>query len=137
MLNFEKDNQFATVLVGELDLRRHRLTLATAGHFPPLLIATGESHFVDVEVATPVGVDPSSRPTAMSTTVPAEGTLIAFTDGLVERRGEQLDVSLDRLRKLADRQHGPVDGLVDRLVATLVPEGGQDDMVVLGLRWHE
>jgi serine phosphatase RsbU (regulator of sigma subunit) len=136
MLSFERDNQFATVLVGELDLRQHRLTLATAGHFPPLLIATGKSRFVDVEVAPPVGVDANSRPTAVTTTVPPAGTLIAFTDGLVERRGEQLDVSLDRLRKLAERQHGPVDGLVDRLVAALVPEGGQDDMVVLGLRWQ-
>jgi Stage II sporulation protein E (SpoIIE) len=137
LLDFERDDQFATVLVGELDLVNRTLALASAGHLPPLLISDGASRFVDLEVAPPVGVDRASRPVQTSIAAPPAGTLIAFTDGLVERRGEDLDVSLDRLRQAMGHQDGPVDTRVDGVVASFVPAGAQDDVVVLGLRWQE
>ena len=44
----------------------------------------------------PFGLDPLSRPEVVSAEVTEHSSLIAFTDGLVEQRGEHLDVSLDR-----------------------------------------
>ncbi|WP_456826908.1 SpoIIE family protein phosphatase, partial [Cellulomonas sp. P5_E12] len=67
-------------------------------------------------------------------------TLLLYTDGLVERRGEHLRVGLDRLvAQVADltRDDGAghagrdLDGLVDELLRRLVPEGEADDDVAV------
>ncbi len=51
-------------------------------------------------------------------------TLVLFTDGLVERRGEGLDAGLDRLRAAAGPLAvRPVADLVDRLLAQVLPDG--------------
>jgi serine phosphatase RsbU (regulator of sigma subunit) len=61
--------------------------------------------------------------------------LIAFTDGLVERRGEHLDVGLDRLASIA--LHGPadLDALVTVVIAELTENHGEDDLALLAMRF--
>jgi len=61
--------------------------------------------------------------------------LFAFTDGAVERKGESIDVGLERLRVAAMAHDGPVDAAIDRLLAAVVPDGADDDVVIVGLRW--
>ncbi|MCU1489365.1 MAG: Two component signal transduction histidine kinase [Acidimicrobiaceae bacterium] len=137
MLDFESHHQFATVLIGEVDIEERTVTLASAGHFLPLLVSNSGAEFVDFPISTPVGIDDPSRPEPYTVHVPKGTTLIAFTDGLVERRGEHLDVGLARLRAATSGGlHGPVEQMLDRLVATLIPAGGEDDVVILGFRWR-
>jgi hypothetical protein len=136
MLDFESQHQFATVLVADVDVPGRRMTLASAGHFPPLLVSLEGNEFVDLAVSTPVGVDAASHPMAVSVQLSDEATFIAFTDGLIERRGEHLDVSLERLRAATAGQTGSLDELLDHLVATLIPAGADDDVVILGFRWR-
>ena len=62
---------------------------------------------------------------------------MAFTDGLVERRGESIDAGLERLRATASAG-GDADlkALIGRLV-TAVPSGrGDDDIAIVGVRWN-
>jgi Stage II sporulation protein E (SpoIIE) len=66
---------------------------------------------------------------------PSRGTLVAFTDGLIERRGEALGVGLTRLRDTATRQPGTLEGLMEKLVRELA-SGGRDDTAILGVRWQ-
>jgi hypothetical protein len=63
---------------------------------------------------------------------------VAFTDGLVERSGEHLDRSLDRLRVEAEALHPDisVEEAVERLITRLIPGGATDDIVILGIRWR-
>lgn len=62
-------------------------------------------------------------------------TLVLFTDGLVERRGEGLDAGLDRLRAAAGPLAvRPVADLVDRLLAQVLPDGHEDDVALLAVR---
>jgi hypothetical protein len=61
-------------------------------------------------------------------------TLLAFTDGLVERRREHLDTGLERLRAAATAGM-PIASLVEHVVDTLAPDGSDDDIAVLALRW--
>ena len=68
--------------------------------------------------------------------MPDGATLIGFTDGLVERRGEHLDESLERLRRAAQGAAGSIEGVLDYLTSQLIPDGGADDVVILGLRWQ-
>jgi serine phosphatase RsbU (regulator of sigma subunit) len=136
LLDFDTEQQFATVVAGAIDSADRRVTVASAGHFSPLLVAGNEARFLDVPVNTPVGVEPSGPWKEACFIVPDGATLIGFTDGLVERRGEHLDESLERLRRAAEGADGPIEGVLDHLMSQLIPEGATDDVVVLGLRWQ-
>jgi hypothetical protein len=65
-----------------------------------------------------------------------EGTVLGYTDGLIERRGEHLQVGLDRLARSAAAHAGSVDALVAGTVADLAHDESADDVAVLALRWH-
>lgn len=138
LLDFETDQHFATVLAGEIDLKERRIALASAGHFAPLLITDADdARFAEGGVQPPVGVAPLAPPIAASFDMPAAGTLLAFTDGVVERRGESIDTGLQRLRDEAAGPRRSLEELLDHLVASLVPDGADDDIVMLAIRWQD
>jgi serine phosphatase RsbU (regulator of sigma subunit) len=86
-------------------------------------------------VGPPLGVAPSTySPTTVE--LASGSALVAFTDGLVERRGESIDRGLDRLVDAAADGSGTVDALVTRLTgAPGTPSS--DDVAVLAFRWTE
>jgi serine phosphatase RsbU (regulator of sigma subunit) len=136
LLDIETDHQVATLRAGEIDLVHGRITLASAGHYAPLLITPEGARFVAIGAEPPIGIVVPAPATTVSLDVAGEVTLLAFTDGAVERRGEPIDVGLDRLRRAAAAGHGPLQEFVDGLVSTVVPDGADDDVVMLGLRWQ-
>jgi serine phosphatase RsbU (regulator of sigma subunit) len=130
-----RDGHFATVLCGYIDVKHHLLTVACAGHFAPLVIDQDGAHYVQITVAPPIGVSPRNPPTETSITVTPGASVLAFTDGLVERRGESLDEGLARLSAAAAGYEGDMDDLLGKLVSDLTPEGSDDDIAILGVRW--
>jgi serine phosphatase RsbU (regulator of sigma subunit) len=135
LLDVDTDHQFATVLIGELDTVSRRLQLVCAGHFPPLLVTGGGAEVLDCPVAPPVGVASPAAPVATELPLPESGTLLAFTDGLVERRGEVIDTGLARLRDAASSNGQPLEAVLDELMKAVTADGGKDDTVLVGLRW--
>jgi serine phosphatase RsbU (regulator of sigma subunit) len=136
LLDIGIDHQFATVLLGELDATTGRLRLVSAGHFAPVLIADGEATLLDCPVAPPIGVDAPAAVASAVVPVGRGSTVVAFTDGAVERRGENIDTGLERLRSAAAAAPtGPLDGMLDELLGALASDGNKDDTVLLGLRW--
>lgn len=136
LLDVSTDHQFATVLLGELDTVTGRLRVVSAGHPAPLLLTDGTAAFVDCPVAPPVGVDaPGPVPAATEVGVHGRTTLLAFSDGLVERRGEVIDSGLARLDAVARAAAGRP--LAEMLDAALTVAGGTDDTVLVGIRWAE
>lgn len=131
----ERSSQFATVLAGELDLTSHECSLVSAGHYYPLLVTADGACYVTGEIEPPVGVAPPVRPRAVTISLPSSGTLLAFTDGAIERKGEGIDMGLERLRVAASNHNGPIEATLDRLLTEVVPDGADDDVVILGLRW--
>jgi serine phosphatase RsbU (regulator of sigma subunit) len=131
----QDEDMFVTVLIGEIDRRRHRMGLASAGHPPPLLVSAAGAELLPVPVGTPIGVHPEHRPPTKTFTMPSAATLFAYTDGLIERRAENISASLERLRQAAAYRDEPVAQALQHLVGTMIPDGAQDDAVVLGLRW--
>jgi hypothetical protein len=128
------DGHFATVLVGRGDLATRQLTLASAGHLEPLLISGDQARFVAMNIGPPIGV----RATAYeSTTIEMEAgsTLLGFTDGLVERRDEDLSTGLDRLARSARPAGRPVDDLVTGLLSAMTRDGADDDIAMLAFTW--
>lgn len=69
------------------------------------------------------------------TTVKVPATLLAFTDGLVERRGENIDIGLERLRDRASANHATLKQLITRLVDELRDGAAHDDTAIAGIRW--
>jgi serine phosphatase RsbU (regulator of sigma subunit) len=134
-LNISSDGHFATVLVGLVDNESREITIANAGHLPVLLFNDKESAFVDVPTGLPLGV---AGPTYESRTIPIAplSTLIAYTDGLVERRGEAIDAGMERLREAASVDAPSIDDLltniVDQIFTDQVPD---DDTAILAIRW--
>ena len=129
------DGYFATVLCGQIDVGRHTLTVACAGHFAPLVIDGEGARYMDLEVGPPIGVLPRAVPPETTITVLPGTSVLAFTDGLVEHRGESLDVGLARLQATAQGHRGGVDGLVGQVLAELAPDGSDDDIAILGVKW--
>jgi serine phosphatase RsbU (regulator of sigma subunit) len=71
----------------------------------------------------------------VSITIPAGATLIAYTDGLVERRGQSISSGIDRLRTAA-RFDESLDRMLDKVLSDLIPSGPSDDVALLGMRWQ-
>jgi phosphoserine phosphatase RsbU/P len=93
-------NTLATVAYGVIDTASERMDIALAGHLPPILALPGqEAEFVTVPVGPPVGyhLAVTGRRSAV-VDIPPGALLALYTDGLVERRGEDLDERLEQLR---------------------------------------
>lgn len=133
--DIERDQHFATVLAGDIDIAGRRVTLVSAGHFAPLLVSGGMTRFLDVPVEPPIGVARIEAPRSATYEVPPDSTLIAFTDGLVERRGESIDVGLQRLREAASGEPMPPQEIVATLTTGLITDSAPDDTIVLAIGW--
>jgi len=128
------DGHIVTAVVGFGAWRTGEIIVANAGHPLPVLVSADGSEHVPMSVGPPLGVGASSYE-ATTFTMPLGSTLIAYTDGLVERRGEDIDVGMQRLIDAAN-QHGnaPASDLLSSLLDTLRGEGAADDIALLALR---
>ena len=135
-MDIAEDGHFATVLCGLVDVSTHEVALASAGHLPPLVCGGDGASLVQAKPGSPIGISGGAafEPTLLTTA--ARGTLIAYTDGLVERRGETLDTGLKRLLQTAtDRCGSSLDDLLTSLVSELTGDSPTDDIALIGLRW--
>jgi serine phosphatase RsbU (regulator of sigma subunit) len=72
-----------------------RLVMSSAGHMPPVLAVPGaEPRIVELNVDLPIGVADDRPRHSMVVDVPPGALLCCYTDGLVERRGQILDVGI-------------------------------------------
>jgi serine phosphatase RsbU (regulator of sigma subunit) len=104
----------------------------SAGHLPPVLVEPAQAPRVLWEGRSlPLGVAPNMlrRHEGGVTLVPG-ARLIFYTDGLVERSGESIDVGLDRLLATVDASRElPPEPLTHRLAETLTGEQPDSDDV--------
>lgn len=115
------------------------LRWTNAGHPPPLLLTPdGEVDWLEDEHGdVMLGVLPDAHRSDHHRTVPDGSTLLLYTDGLVERRGEDISVGLERLRKAALAQEpGPVAGFLDGVLTDLDDGALGDDVAVLAVRFR-
>jgi serine phosphatase RsbU (regulator of sigma subunit) len=113
-----------------------RLEVANAGH-PPLLLRgpAGEVRLLDGATGMLVGVDASSRRITRVVEVPAGSTLLAYTDGLIETPGIDMDTGIG---ELAQRLAGaPVSASPEELCAAAVSGvlDRRDDVALLAVRF--
>jgi serine phosphatase RsbU (regulator of sigma subunit) len=136
LISVERDGHFATAVCGVIDVRGHRVTLASAGHPDPLVVAGDDARFVTTDIGAPLGIVDNAPYNSTSMAIPAHATFLAYTDGLVERRGENLDVGRERLRLASLDTQGSMDDMLTRILDQAIPTGSADDTAILGFRWN-
>lgn len=128
------DGHIITVLVGVGSWRTGEFTVANAGHPLPVLVSDRGASFVAMPVGLPLGAGPGTYDSS-TFTMPMGATLLAYTDGLVERRTEDIDAGLRRLietvQPLVAR---PLPSFVSQVVTSMRDEDTADDIAVLALR---
>jgi serine phosphatase RsbU (regulator of sigma subunit) len=125
-----------TALYLELDPAASRLRLSSAGHPPPVLRRReGSVGPATMGSRYPVlGIDPSPVQRADPTDFACGDLVIAYTDGLVERRGETLDEGIVRLGQLVDEVgEESVDEIADAILDNLGKDA-TDDVALLVIR---
>jgi serine phosphatase RsbU (regulator of sigma subunit) len=131
--------RFATLAYAEVDPDSGEVTMASAGHMPPVLFGAGEPPRLYMGGrSTPLGIPlaDGARPDATFSLAPGAGFLL-YTDGLVERRTEAIDAGFDRLLAAIAAMPDPApDDLTRALPDTLVEHGAAgDDVCLLGFRF--
>ncbi|MFG3350290.1 PP2C family protein-serine/threonine phosphatase [Streptomyces sp. NPDC048018] len=127
-----------TVVNAFIDWDTHTITYSSAGHPPPALLdPDGTVTFLDQATDPPLGARPDHVPRPEGSRTFTDGaTLVLYTDGLIERRTEDIDTGLGRLAASLSR-HGRAgaEELADALLADLLPpEGNTDDTALVVLR---
>ncbi len=125
-----------------LDERERGIThlrWSNAGHPPPMVINPDGTVAVlaGAEADLLLGIDPAARRVESEVTLDRGATVLLYTDGLVERRGRDLDAGLARLRDtLVELAGSSLDDLCDQVLARLLPRHPEDDVALVAVRLH-
>ncbi|MET9675786.1 SpoIIE family protein phosphatase [Streptomyces sp. NPDC006482] len=121
-----------------IDWNDRILTYSSAGHVPPALChPDGTVVFLDQATDPPLGARPEHAPRPQAQAAFTDGcVLVLYTDGLIERRGEDIDTGLARLAaSLTRHRAADPDALGDALLVDLIPPAGlTDDTALIVLR---
>ncbi|MEU0072033.1 SpoIIE family protein phosphatase [Streptomyces sp. NPDC006332] len=135
---FVEGAEATTVVTTFIDWDSHTVTYSCAGHPPPALVdPEGNVTFLDEATDPPLAARPEHLPRPQARASFTEGsTLVLYTDGLVERRDEDIDTGLARLAdSLSRHRHADVEPLSDALLTDLLPAGGSaDDTALIVIR---
>ena len=127
--------RYASLVYLVLDAATGTLDYTVAGHLPPVVQRPDGSVERLTEGLGPVlGVSGARRDATVH--LSSGSRLVAYTDGLVERRGESIDVGIGRLIEVLQgcRPSLDTDGLCRELIDRLVVEGGQDDIAIVAVQ---
>lgn len=122
----------ATVLYMVVDPERGDVIASAAGHPAPLLSeADGGASFVEMPGSVPLGTVRMPRYENVTLTLAPGSTLVLFTDGVVERRGVDLDTSLEALREATSGAGPDPDAVCESIFASLLADGSRHDDAAL------
>jgi serine phosphatase RsbU (regulator of sigma subunit)/anti-sigma regulatory factor (Ser/Thr protein kinase) len=136
-------DRMATCLYAVYDPVAHRITVANAGHPPPVLLHLGgRAEVLRVPAGAPIGVGGVDFE-AVELDAPAGATLLLYTDGLVESRLRDVWTGIEQLReKLATTAQltgvdhpPPLEALCDEVLDMLGPGDRDDDIALLAARF--
>ena len=114
---------------------------SNAGHPPPMVVNPdgGVLALSPVSSDLLLGVMPGTRRRESTVTLDRGATVLLYTDGLVERRGQSLEVGLARLQDVLEAlaaQDLTLDELCDAVLAQMLPPRPEDDVALVAVRLH-
>ncbi|WP_436846763.1 SpoIIE family protein phosphatase [Streptomyces litmocidini] len=137
-------DRMATCMYAVYNPVSHRITVANAGHPPPILLHLGgRAEVLRVPPGAPIGVGGVDFE-AVELDAPAGATLLLYTDGLVESRLRDVWTGIEQLRDrlaaiahLTDpNQSPPLEALCDDVLDMLGPGDRDDDIALLAARFE-
>jgi serine phosphatase RsbU (regulator of sigma subunit)/anti-sigma regulatory factor (Ser/Thr protein kinase) len=136
-------DRMATCMYAVYDPVAHRITIANAGHPPPILLHLGgRAEVLRVPPGAPIGVGGVDFE-AVELDAPSGATLLLYTDGLVESRLRDVWTGIEQLRErlaataqLTGPDHSPpLEALCDDVLDMLGPGDRDDDIALLAARF--
>jgi hypothetical protein len=107
-----------------------------AGQLPPLLVGLEGPRFLEEARSVPLGVLDVDLVEASASVEPGD-MLLLYSDGLVERRDESIDVGLERLLGVAASPlSDSMAGFCDELIAQMVGNHTEDDVTLLAAEFE-
>ena len=128
-------HQLVTLVYGVIDPRCDELVVVNAGHPPPVLLRQdGSTEQLPIADGPPLGTGEMSREPTRTGFLPGD-TIVAFTDGLIERRGEDIDRGQQRvLDAVAGLPGRPLPEALEILVESVRDHTRDDDVAAVVAR---
>jgi anti-sigma regulatory factor (Ser/Thr protein kinase) len=128
--------EMVTLMYLLFDPATRTLRFTNAGHPPPLVFGGGESRYLEDGLSPPLGVTAEANFTETRQHLWEGATVLLYTDGLVERRRESIQIGLDRLLDEAARhEDADVDELCNHILSSLIdPQRIGDDIALVAMR---
>ncbi|MFD5227664.1 PP2C family protein-serine/threonine phosphatase [Streptomyces qaidamensis] len=144
LLRLTEPARSATALFGYCEPAARKITLAGAGHSPPLLIGQRRTEFVETSVSAPLGMLACWEAPSVEILAEPGETVLLYTDGLLHRTGEATDRAFARLHAAAAGVPRALRGdpgvIADHVLRSVLPDGldaaeGGEDVVLLAVRF--
>lgn len=125
-------DRIATGLFGLLVPGSRDLVLASAGHYPPLLVHAGSASYLEVSPGVPLGC-PGKAAADVHLRLEVGDLLLLYTDGAVDERGAGIEEAMQALLEASEGGDMSPAAVCQRIVAML-PSNRSDDVALLALR---
>ncbi len=125
--------RLSTMVAASYEPSTGNLELISAGHMPPMVRRTDGEVVQLPNGGPPLGLGEDIVRSTMKTTLAEGDSLWLYTDGLVERRGESVDVGLDRLRSAIEWSRAGDSGTALREVYAAMGRPVTDDVAAVVL----
>ncbi|MGW3985750.1 PP2C family protein-serine/threonine phosphatase [Streptomyces sp. NPDC004830] len=145
LLRLTEPARSATALFGYCEPAARKITLAGAGHSPPLLIGPRRTEFVETSVSAPLGMLACWEAPSVEILAEPGETVLLYTDGLLHRTGEATDRAFARLHAAAAgvprALRGDPGAIADHVLRSVLPDGldaqqGAEDVVLLAAHFE-
>ncbi len=144
LLRLTEPARSATALFGYCEPALRRITLAGAGHTPPLLVGERRTEFVETSVSAPLGMLACWEAPSVEVQAERGETVLLYTDGLLHRTGDASDRAFARLHAAAAgvprAERRDPEAVAEHVLRTVLPDGldasdGEEDVVLLAVRF--
>lgn len=145
LLRLTEPARSATALFAYCEPALRKITLAGAGHCPPLLVGERRTEFVETSVSAPLGMLACWEAPSVELEAEPGETVLLYTDGLLHRTGDPTDRAFARLHSAAAGvpkalRHDP-DAIADHVLRTVLPDGldaadSEEDVVLLAAHFE-
>jgi serine phosphatase RsbU (regulator of sigma subunit) len=145
LLRLTEPARSATALFGYCEPAARKITLAGAGHSPPLLIGQRRTEYVETSVSAPLGMLACWEAPSVEVLAEPGETVLLYTDGLLHRTGEATDRAFARLHAAAAgvprALRDDPGAIADHVLRNVLPDGldaadGTEDVVLLAARFE-
>ncbi|GAA3552722.1 hypothetical protein GCM10022419_036380 [Nonomuraea rosea] len=124
-----------TAVIGHFDPETRTFAWTNAGHPAPVLIRDGHAELVNTVPGMMLGAFDATEYGMNTTQLQAGDTLVLYTDGVVERRGRDLDAGLNALvRSARNCVTDDPEVTIDCLLQRMGGDQSEDDVCVIAAR---